>query len=306
MSRRLLPWCARPFPANIVDMSTVIVHSAERSIWPGNDIRSRQSFAFTGGSTPRLMAEAGFGALLVHNDDLVEPGEGFDMHRHRDSEIVTWVLEGRLRHRDSRGTVTELGPGEAEAISAGRGIAHAETNAAGFTSRQVLRVVQMWLPTDRPDHSPTYRTADFSAALTAARDAPDTAEDAHRPVSRVSLVTVASGPAVADLQDSPPSTVPAETDSPTVTPLHINTPGAVFRVGRLAAGQSAVLPASRFTHVFTATGVVALPDLSATLTEGDAARLTDTDRVTVTAVEDAEILVWSMEISALESPFTPG
>lgn len=273
-------------------MSTTIVRSADRSIWPGNDIRSRQSFPFTGGSTPQMMAEAGFGALLVHNDDLVSPGEGFDMHRHRDSEIVTWVLDGRLRHRDSHGTVIELSPGQAEAISAGTGIAHAETNAAGFTSREFLRVVQMWLPTDRAGHTPAHHVADLTDALTAARDAAEGPDgDADR------LVTVAAGPAV-----GPSSGTAGDTDT---APLHINTPGAVFRVARLTAGQSTVLPASRFTHLFTATGVIALDAAAEKLSEGDAARITDEGPTRVTAVEDAEILVWSMEVSALENPFTP-
>jgi hypothetical protein len=69
-------------------------------------------------------ANVNHGLLLVHNDDTVVPGRGFGMHSHRDMEIVTWVLEGELRHRDSQGNDAVIYPGLAQRMSAGPGIPH--------------------------------------------------------------------------------------------------------------------------------------------------------------------------------------
>ncbi|MGO1620800.1 MAG: pirin family protein, partial [Candidatus Corynebacterium faecigallinarum] len=113
------------------------------------------------------MTDYAFGLLLIHNDDLVEPGEGFDMHQHADVEIVTWIVDGTLRHRDSSGAEMTLSAGQVEAITAGSGISHAETNNVGFTGREVLRVIQMWLPTDAAGLEPAHSTADLNAALDA-------------------------------------------------------------------------------------------------------------------------------------------
>lgn len=145
-------------------MSTYrVVRSADRDIWRDAALTSRQSFPATGNFD---LAANAFGLLMVHNDDTVAPGEGFDMHQHDNVEILTWVIEGRLRHRDSGAEgATELGAGCAQHISAGSGVRHSEVNAAGYTSRERVRVVQSWLPADARDTVPCHAAHDFNGAL---------------------------------------------------------------------------------------------------------------------------------------------
>lgn len=142
-----------------------VVRSAERDHWRDAAILSRQSFPATGNFD--LEGNA-FGLLLVHNDDVVAPGEGFDMHFHKDVEIVSWIVEGAVRHRDSGSDdITEVRAGMAQHISAGSGVRHSEVNAAGYTSGRSVRVVQSWLPADERGTVPSHRSHDFSAELAA-------------------------------------------------------------------------------------------------------------------------------------------
>lgn len=113
---------------------------------------SRQSFPGTGNFD---LIDNAFGILMMHNDDVVNPGEGFDMHQHDNAEIVSWIMEGAVRHRDSSGKESVVSGGQSQAISAGAGIRHSEVNAAGYSSRDKLRVIQMWLPPDAEDAPPS-------------------------------------------------------------------------------------------------------------------------------------------------------
>lgn len=83
-----------------------------------------------------------FGPLRVFNDDTVRPGAGFPMHGHREMEIVTYVLEGELEHRDSLGNVGRIAPGEVQRMSAGTGVRHSEYNAS---REEPLHLVQLWI-----------------------------------------------------------------------------------------------------------------------------------------------------------------
>lgn len=147
--------------AKLCDMSTfTVIRSADRDHWRDAAIHSRQSFPATGNFD--LEANA-FGLLMVHNDDSVAPGEGFDMHFHKDVEIVTWVIEGAVRHRDSGSDdVTEVRARMAQHISAGSGVRHSEVNAGGYTSGSTVRVVQSWLPADELGTVPSHRSHDFA------------------------------------------------------------------------------------------------------------------------------------------------
>lgn len=242
-----------------------VIRSEDRALWPGNDIRSRQSFPATGSTR---MTDYAFGLLLIHNDDLVEPGEGFDMHQHADVEIVTWIVDGTLRHRDSSGAEMTLSAGQVEAITAGSGISHAETNNVGFTGREVLRVIQMWLPTDAAGLEPAHSTADLNAALDAG-----------------GLVTVVDGGGGDDTGGAP---------------LRIHTSGARLSAARLAPGSSVETEPSNYQHIFVVKGEVEL--LGNVLSEGDAARLTDAGAVRITGREPAEVLVWEMDRSVRTEP----
>ncbi|MFD5867496.1 pirin family protein [Corynebacterium sp. NPDC060344] len=249
-----------------------IIRAADRSTWRDSALLSRQSFPATGSFD--LEGNA-FGLLMVHNDDVVSPGEGFDMHQHRDVELVTWVIDGRLRHRDdggmegsAAGSESILTPGMAQRVSAGRGIRHSELNASGYLDGKTLRVIQSWLPPDAPGTAPSHDEADLNDAL-----------------ADGTLAPVASG-------------------TPGIAPLTIGTSGATLRVGRIPAGRAFEVPTTRFTHFFVASGSVSLGD--ETLYDGDVARITThspdsaggsspASPLTATAIDDTEVLVWTMD-----------
>jgi hypothetical protein len=105
-------------------------------------------------------AHMGFRSLRVINDDIVKAGQGFGMHGHRDMEIVTYLVQGELEHRDSLGTGSVLYPGEVQRMSAGRGVMHSEFNHSPDTD---LRLLQIWLRPAREGIDPGYEDKYFPA-----------------------------------------------------------------------------------------------------------------------------------------------
>jgi hypothetical protein len=113
-------------------------------------LHSKHSFSFGQFYDPDAM---GYRSLRVINEDVVEPGQGFGTHPHRDMEILTYVLQGALAHRDSMGNGRTIQAGELQAISAGRGITHSEFNASQV---EPVHFLQIWIVPDKPGVEPRY------------------------------------------------------------------------------------------------------------------------------------------------------
>lgn len=212
---------------------------------------AHHSFSFSGHYDP---ANTHHGLLLVNNDDTIKPGTGFQTHPHQDMEIVTWVLDGELEHKDTLGNTGIIYPGLAQRMSAGTGIWHSEMNPKGD---RAVHLVQMWVLPDTERVTPTYEQLDINPQL-----------------NRGGLVPIASG-------------------RNHHTAISIRQKGAVLWAGRLKPGERVTVPDARFVHVFIAMGAAELEGAGA-LTSGDAVRLTaaGTRALTADTAAGAEILIW--------------
>ena len=216
-------------------------------------LESRHSFSFANHYDPK---NTHHGLLLVHNDDVVEPNTGFRTHPHEDMEIVTWVLDGELEHKDSEGNHGIIYPGLAQRMSAGTGIWHSEMNPK---NDKAVHFIQMWVPPDTERIAPSYEQLDINAQL-----------------SKGGLVPIASGRGHN-------------------AAISIRQKGAVLWGGRLGAGETITVPEAPYLHVFAAKGSVHLED-GGVLNAGDEARLTGAGARSLTAESNgAEILIWETD-----------
>ena len=222
---------------------------------------SKHSFSFSRHYDPD---NTHHGLLLVNNDDIVNPGTGFETHPHQDMEIVTWVLQGSLVHQDSEGHTGVIYPGLAQRMSAGTGILHSEKNdswrLAGEQHTDPVHFVQMWVVPDEARITPGYEQLEIDHELLSG-----------------GLVTVASG-------------MPEHHGA---AAIRIKNRYAALHAARLQPGQSVPLPEAPFLHLFVPRGQVTLEG-AGPLAAGDAVRFTATGGQQVTATEPAEILVWEM------------
>ncbi|WP_035691091.1 pirin family protein [Azospirillum halopraeferens] len=158
----------------------VVRRAADRGLADFGWLDSRHSFSFGHYHDSRHM---GFGALRVINEDRVAPGAGFDTHSHRDMEIISYVLDGALEHRDNLGTGSVIRPGDVQRMSAGTGIAHSEFNHAPDAP---VHFLQIWIIPERRGLEPGYEQKTFPAAerrgtarLVASRDGRDGSLTVH-------------------------------------------------------------------------------------------------------------------------------
>ncbi len=212
---------------------------------------SRHTFSFGDYHDPSHM---GYRCLRVINDDRVEPGKGFGTHGHRDMEIVSYVLEGALEHKDSMGTGSIIRPGEVQRMSAGTGVLHSEFNPSR-TER--ARFLQIWILPERQGIEPGYEQRAFPAA------------------QRQGRLRLAASP------DGRDGSVTIHQD-------------AQLYLGLLGPGETAshILRPGRHAWVQIATGSAALE--GQTLREGDGAAVSGQPAVTLAADAAAEILLFDL------------
>ena len=230
---------------------TTIRRSHERGGGDYGWLKTRHSFSFNDFSDPNWM---GFRSLRVMNEDWINPGEGFGMHPHRDMEIITYVLSGKLEHKDSLGTGSVILPGDGQRMSAGRGIRHSEANPSATES---VHLLQIWILPDKPGREPGYEQRSFPEVE-----------------KRGKFRLIASG-------DGAEGSV------------KINQDAKLF-VTLLALGQQVTqsLGANRYAWLQVARGEVELNGQN--LHAGDGAAISEKKQLTVKATEDAEVLLFEL------------
>jgi redox-sensitive bicupin YhaK (pirin superfamily) len=212
---------------------------------------SRHTFSFADYHDP---AHMGFRSLRVINEDRVQPGQGFGTHPHRDMEIVSYVLEGALEHRDSIGTGSIIRPGDVQRMSAGTGVTHSEYNASKV---EPVHFLQIWLVPSERGIAPGYEQKAF-------------APDARR--GRLRLVASSDG------RDAG---------------LTIHANASVY-AGSFEAGESAELAigAGRHAWVQVTRGKVRANGVD--LESGDGAALSNEAAVRIEGVAGGEVLVFDL------------
>lgn len=224
-----------------------IIRSGERYHFETDWLSTYWHFSFDHYRDPKNVH---FGPLRVFNDDIIRPGGGFPMHPHREMEIVTYVIEGRLEHRDSMGNVGQIGPGEVQRMSAGTGVRHSEYNAS---DAEPVHLLQLWVIPATEGLKPSWEQRQFTPEARRGR-----------------LLPVA---------------VPAEKATANGA-VRIHQDATIF-ASRLEPGQSAAhsIAGGRRAYLFVISGAVELN--GERLEAGDQARVTETAELHLAAPRDA-------------------
>ncbi len=232
-------------------MTTTIRRAEDRGHAHHGWLDSYHTFSFADYHDPDHM---GYRALRVINEDRVAPGQGFGTHGHKDMEIISYVLEGALEHKDSIGTGSVIRPGEVQRMSAGTGVRHSEYNGS---QTEGVHFLQIWILPDRAGHQPSYEEKKFSD------------ED-----KRGKLRLVASS-------DGRDGSVTVHQDMS----LH---------AGLFDAGESASfeLPEGRHAWIHVARGEVMIA--GEVLRAGDAVAIDDAGKIAVEGVSGGEVLVFDL------------
>ena len=225
--------------------------SDERGFADHGWLRSFHSFSFADYHDPKHM---GFGPLRVINEDRVQPGTGFGTHGHRDMEIISYVLDGALEHKDSMGNGSVIRPGDVQRMSAGRGVMHSEFNPS---AEELVHFLQIWIEPNVRGIAPGYEERRFDASS-----------------KRGSLRLVAS-------PDGRDGSVTIHQDAFVYAAL---LDGAERASHAIAAGRRA--------YVHVARGHVTVNGQA--LEAGDALKATDTPGLVLEQGEQAEVLVFDL------------
>ena len=211
-------------------------------------LKAKHHFSFAGYHDAARM---GWGAIRVWNDDEIAPQSGFPPHPHADMEIITYVREGAITHRDSLGNEGRTGPGDVQVMSAGTGVRHAEYNL----ENDLTRLFQIWIEPDRSGGSPSWGARPFPKADRAGK-----------------FVTLASG-------------LPGDEDALSIR-TQARVAGATIKAGETT--EYALHP-SRHAYLVSAAGTVEVNGVR--LEPRDGAAITGETSLRVTAIDDAEVVL---------------
>jgi redox-sensitive bicupin YhaK (pirin superfamily) len=166
-----------------------VIRSDSRGTADHGWLKSKHTFSFADYHNPAMM---GFGKLRVINEDWIEPGKGFGTHPHRDMEIVTYMVDGALEHKDSMGNGSVIRPGELQRMTAGTGVLHSEFNASETDRAHLL---QIWILPEQNGLEPGYEQKLFAVEekrnrwrLVGSRDGRDGSLTIHQDIELSSTV----------------------------------------------------------------------------------------------------------------------
>jgi len=212
---------------------------------------SRHTFSFSGYYDSDHM---GFSELRVINEDRVIPGGGFSTHSHQNMEIITYVLSGELEHKDSMGNTSIISPGDAQRMSAGKGITHSEFNAS---KEYPVHFLQIWVQPNEQDVEPSYEQKHVPA------------KEKHGVLKLIASTNGAEG-SVTIHQDAK---------------LYASVLNSTQKI-------NFIINPGRKVYLHVAVGSIALNDTA--LSEGDGASVTDEKTITISGIDRAEILLFDL------------